>query len=210
VRVNGAVAAELGTSVDPEHDRIELDGRVVLPPTAQTYVLLNKPIGVVSSASDPRGRRTVLDLVDLEARLYPVGRLDYDSEGLILLTDDGDLALRLTHPRHTGEKEYLALLPGDVTDDTLDWLREGVLLDGKRTAPAGVERLRAGPDGVWVRFVLREGRNRQIRRMAEQVGLGVARLIRVRTGPLRLGDLRPGTWRHLSAGEVGALKGSGS
>jgi 23S rRNA pseudouridine2605 synthase len=207
VRVNGHVASELGTSVDPGKDRVEVDGRRISPPTAHTYVLLNKPIGVVSTASDPEGRRTVLDLVETDARLYPVGRLDYDSEGLILLTDDGDLALRLTHPRHTVEKEYAALLTGDVTDAALARLQHGVPLDGRPTIPARVERGDSGPDGTWVSNVIREGRNRQIRRMAEYIGLGVNRLIRVRIGPLRLGTLPPGSWRMLSAAEVAALRG---
>jgi 23S rRNA pseudouridine2605 synthase len=207
VRVNGAVLDRLGESIDPARDRVELDGKPVRPPKVLTHVALNKPIGVVSTASDPRGRRTVLDLVDVPARLFPVGRLDYDSEGLIILTDDGDLALQLTHPRHTVEKEYRALVPGEVTDADLDRLRAGLELDGKRTAPARFERLHETPDGVWVRVILREGRNRQIRRMLEQVGLDVARLVRVRIGSLRLGDLPPGSWRLLSAAEVAALRG---
>lgn len=208
VQVNGQVAAELGTSVDPERDRIEVDGRAVVPPITHTYVLLNKPIGVVSTASDPKGRQTVVDLVESAARLYPVGRLDYDSEGLLVLTDDGDLALRLTHPRHTVEKEYEALLTGDVTDEALARLRDGVPLDGRPTAPARVERGDVTRDGTWVRIVIREGRNRQIRRMAEQVGLDVARLVRVRIGSLRLGTLPAGAWRTLSATEVAALRGA--
>jgi 23S rRNA pseudouridine2605 synthase len=208
VRVNGEVSTELGTSVDPERDRVEVDGRAVVPPTDHTYVLLNKPIGVVSTASDPQGRHTVLDFVDATARLYPVGRLDYDSEGLMLLTDDGDLALRLTHPRHTVEKEYAALLTGDVTDAVLARLREGVTLDGRPTAPARVEQIEEVRDGTWLRIIIREGRNRQIRRMVEQVGLGVSRLIRVRIGSLRLGTLPPGSWRTLSEAEVAALRGT--
>jgi 23S rRNA pseudouridine2605 synthase len=208
VRVNGQVAAELGTSVDPSEDRVEVDGRVIMPPVAHAYVLLNKPIGVVSTANDPKGRRTVLDLVQTDARLFPVGRLDYDSEGLILLTDDGDLALRLTHPRHTVEKEYAALFTGEVTDAALAQLRDGVPLDRRATIPARVERGNSGPDGTWVHITIREGRNRQIRRMAEHVGLGVNRLIRVRIGPLRLGTLPPGSWRTLSAAEVAALQGT--
>jgi 23S rRNA pseudouridine2605 synthase len=207
VRVNGQIASELGTSIDPEHDQVELDGRAVLPPIALSYVALNKPIGVVSTAHDPQGRRTVLDLVDVPARLYPVGRLDYDSEGLILLTDDGDLAMHLTHPRHTVEKEYEALVSGEPSDEVLARLRTGIVLDGKPTAPARIERMAAGPDGTWVRFILREGRNRQVRRMAEAVGLEVVRLVRVRIGSLRLGNLRPGAWRDLRAAEVAALRG---
>ena len=208
VRVNGERVVELGTSVDPERDRVEVDGRAVRPPDRLSYVALNKPIGVVSTASDPRGRRTVLDLVPGDARLFPVGRLDYDSEGLIVLTDDGDLAMRLTHPRHGAEKEYRALLRGDVTDEVLARLSAGIELDGKPTAPATFERLETHPDGVWVRVVLHEGRNRQIRRMVEAVGLEVVRLVRVRVGSLRLGSLPPGAWRRLSAAEVAALRGT--
>jgi len=210
VRVNGAVARELGTTVDPEQDRVELDGRPVRPPTTQTSVALNKPLGVVSTVSDPQGRPTVLDYVDLPARLYPVGRLDYDSEGLIILTDDGDLAMRLTHPRHVVEKEYRALVRGEITDGVLRQLSRGVDLDGSVTAPATFQRLETLPDGAWVRVVLREGRNRQIRRMAAAVGLDVQRLVRVRIGSLRLGPLLPGTWRRLRASEVDALRGNTS
>jgi 23S rRNA pseudouridine2605 synthase len=208
VRVNGVVAAELGTSIDPVSDRVELDGRPVRPPTAQTYVMLHKPIGYVSTASDPQGRRTVLDLVDLDARLYPVGRLDYDSEGLIVLTDDGDLAMQLTHPRHVVEREYRALVTGEVTEAALDRLRHGVILHGSRTAPADFERIEEHPDGTWLRVVLREGRNRQIRRMLAQVGLEVARLVRVRVGSLSLGDLPVGAWKRLSTAQVTALRGA--
>jgi 23S rRNA pseudouridine2605 synthase len=208
VRVNGTVAAELGASIDPEHDSVELDGRSVRPPKTLTHIMLNKPIGVVSTADDPQGRRTVLDLVDVDARLFPVGRLDYESEGLIVLTDDGDLAMHLTHPRHVVEKEYRALLTGEVTEAKLARLRQGVLLDGSLTAPARFEQIETHEDGTWVRVVLREGRNRQIRRVVAQVDLGVARLIRVRIGSLHLGDLPSGAWRHLSAAQVAELRGT--
>jgi 23S rRNA pseudouridine2605 synthase len=141
------------------------------------------------------------------ARLYPVGRLDYESEGLIILTDDGDLALHLPHPRHTVEREYRALVRGESTDAVLARLSRGVELDGSRTAPATFERVGEHADGVWVRVVLREGRNRQIRRMFESVDLAVVRLVRVRVGSLLLGDLAPGAWRELSAAEVAAQRG---
>jgi 23S rRNA pseudouridine2605 synthase len=216
VRVNGQIADELGTSIDPARDRVELDGRAVLPPTDLTYIALNKPIRVVSTASDPRGRRTVLDLVDVDSRIYPIGRLDYDSEGLILLTDDGDLAMHLTHPSHTVEKEYEALLSSEPSEEALARLRGGIMLDGTMTAPARVETLASGPDGTWVRFIIREGRNRQIRRMVEAVGqdepegLAVLRLVRVRIGSLRLGNLRSGQWRTLRPNEILALRGQRS
>ena len=207
VSVNGVVASEPGTTVDPDRDRIDVDGWTVRPPARHSHIVLYKPIGVVSTASDPRGRRTVVDLVPDVARLYPVGRLDYESEGLIILTDDGDLALHLTHPRHTVEREYRALVRGDPSETVLARLSRGVELDGSLTAPATFERVGEHPDGVWVRGVLREGRNRQIRRMFESVGLDVVRLVRVRVGSLLLGDLAPGAWRELSAAEVAALRG---
>ncbi len=206
VAINDRIVTELGTTVDPENDRVDLDGHPVLPPARTTSIALHKPAGVVSTAHDPQGRRTVLDLVDVDARLYPVGRLDYDSEGLIVLTDDGDLALHLTHPRHIVEKEYHAQIRGGVPDAALRRLADGVMIEGRRTAPARVSVLHRDPDSTWVRFVLHEGRNRQIRRMAAVVGLEVARLVRVRIGSLRLDDLPAGAWRVLSKAEAAALR----
>lgn len=210
VRVNDEVVSELGTTIDPDRDRVTLDGEPVRTPQTQTYIALNKPTGVVSTVSDPQGRRTVIDLVsNLNRRLYPVGRLDYDSEGLIILTDDGDFALTLTHPRHDIEKEYRAFVRGEVPDRLLVRLSRGVELDGRPTAPARftLEERRAA--GTWVRVTLHEGRNRQIRRMAAEVGLDIIRLIRVRIGALELGDLPTGAWRHLRATEVAALQRNG-
>ena len=210
VRVNGVVAAELGTTIDPATDRVEVDGTPVTAPREQTYVALNKPTGVVCTVSDPQGRPTVLDYVsEIDTRLYPVGRLDYDSEGLIILTDDGDLAMKLTHPRHDVEKEYRAFVRGDVPDRLLWQLSHGVELDGRQTAPArfAVEERREA--GTWISVILHEGRNRQIRRMAAVVGLDVIRLIRVRIGTLELGDLPSGYWRDLRAAEVAALQRNG-
>lgn len=210
VRVNGEVAAELGTTIDPATDRVEVDGIRLAAPSVQTYIALNKPTGVVSTASDPQGRTTVLDYVsEIDTRLYPVGRLDYDSEGLIILTDDGDLAMRLTHPRHDVEKEYRAFVRGDVPDPVLWRLSRGIDLDGQQTAPARfmVEERREA--GTWISVILHEGRNRQIRRMAAEVGLDIVRLIRVRIGTLHLGDLPSGAWRDLSAAEVAALLRNG-
>jgi 23S rRNA pseudouridine2605 synthase len=210
VRVNGTVAAELGTTIDPTADRVEVDGVRLEAPRVQTYIALNKPPGVVSTASDPQGRPTVLDYVtDIETRLYPVGRLDYESEGLILLTDDGDIALRLTHPRHDVEKEYRAFVRGDVPDRLLWQLSRGIDLDGQRTAPARFMVEERREVGTWISVILHEGRNRQIRRMAAEVGLDIVRLIRVRIGSLQLGDLRSGHWRELSAAEVAALQRNG-
>jgi 23S rRNA pseudouridine2605 synthase len=210
VAVNGRVVRELGTTVDPDRDRVAVDGRPVRPVARHTYILLHKPRGVVSTASDPAGRETVVDLVPSAARLYPVGRLDYDSEGLLILTDDGDLTLALTHPRHEVEKEYHALLDRPLPDDALDRLRRGVPLDGRPTAPATIERAwRDGPR-EWLRVTIREGRNRQVRRMIEAVGGRVLRLVRSRIGPIALDDdLAPGAWRRLTEQEVGRLREAG-
>ncbi len=199
--VNGEVAV-LGRRVDPETDRIEVDGvRVAVRPGLVTY-LLNKPRGVVTTASDPQGRATVVQLVPSEPRVFPVGRLDADTEGLLLLTNDGDLAHRLTHPSFGVEKEYLAEVEGRPAPGALRRLREGVELEDGRTAPARVSLVAPGA----VRLVIHEGRNRQVRRMCEAVGHPVRRLVRTRIGPLADRRLKPGEWRILGPDEVRALE----
>jgi 23S rRNA pseudouridine2605 synthase len=170
---------------------------------------VNKPVGTVTTTSDPWGRPTVLDLAPRIGRLYPVGRLDADSEGLVLLTDDGELANRVMHPRYGCQKEYRALVRGEPTAEALERLRSGIELDDGRTAPAEVELAQPAPGGRrWLRVTLREGRNRQVRRMLAAVGLPVERLRRVRIGPLELGGLPPGASRPLSKSEVAALRAS--
>jgi 23S rRNA pseudouridine2605 synthase len=208
VAVNGALVRELGTRVDPERDRVEVNGRPIRPPTAMVYLALNKPPGVVTTVRDPWGRQTVMSLIPRLGRLYPVGRLDADSEGLLLMTNDGDLANRLTHPRYGCEKEYRALIRGMPDEPDLELLREGIELEDGRTAPAAVERERGGapPDWSWIRVTLRQGRNRQVRRMLEAIGFEVERLQRVRIGPLQLADLPLGASRPLSRSEVAALR----
>lgn len=210
VTVNGEIA-RLGQKVDPQRDRIAVGGRPIRLPRRYTYIALHKPPGVLSDEGDGSGRRpTVLDLVKHPGRLFPMGRLDLRSEGLVLLTDDGDLALRLTHPRFGHEKEYHVLVEGCPTGETLEKWRRGVELDGEMTAPAEVAVLRAETEGAkertWLRVVLREGRKRQIRRTAALLGHPVVRLIRVRIGPVHLGDLPPGKWRYLSPAEIRALR----
>jgi 23S rRNA pseudouridine2605 synthase len=201
VTVNGEVAI-LGRRVDPETDRIEVDGlRVPVRPGLVTY-LLNKPRGVVSTAADPQGRPTVVELVPPEPRIFPVGRLDTDTEGLILLTNDGDLAHRLTHPSFGVEKEYLAQVDGSPTPADLRRLRQGVELEDGMTAPAKASLTAPGA----VRLVIHEGRNRQVRRMLEAVGHPVRRLVRTRIGPLADRRLKPGEWRVLEMEEVRALE----
>jgi 23S rRNA pseudouridine2605 synthase len=201
VRVNGEVAV-LGRRVDPDHDLIEVDGVAVGVRPGSVYYLLNKPAGVITTADDPQGRPTVVDIVPAEPRVFPVGRLDADTEGLLLLTNDGELTHRLTHPSFGVDKEYLAHVSGRPSRGALRRLREGVDLEDGRTAPASASLV--GDDVV--RLVIHEGRNRQVRRMCEAVGHPVERLVRVRIGPLRDPQLRPGEWRELTRDEVRALE----
>jgi len=205
VQVDGETAT-LGQKADPSRQRIVVDGQPLTTSEALIYVAINKPHGVLAVSQDDRGRRTVRDLVPLPGHLFPVGRLDATSEGLMLLTNDGELANRLTHPRFRHEKIYRVLVRGKPADVTLDKWERGVYLDGRRTAPARVTRLKAEKDGTWLQIVLREGRKRQIRRVASSLGHPVLRLIRERIGPLQLGQLQPGQWRYLSNQEVRALR----
>ena len=206
VKVNGETVSIPGSKVDPEHDRVEVDGQPVTLPPGHVYWLLNKPAGYVSTVSDPQGRPTVVDLVKQAQRLYPVGRLDRDSEGLLLLTDDGELTQRLTHPSYEHEKEYQVLVEGHPTQDVLRRLSAGVELEDGLTAPAGVTILRTEASGTWLRFVIHEGRKRQLRRMCDAVGHPARRLIRVRMGPLTLDGLAPGQYRALTAQESTRLR----
>jgi pseudouridine synthase len=206
VAVNGAVTTSLATFVAPG-DRVTVDGREVSPPARKTTVLLHKPVGVVTTASDPQGRRTVLDLLPPRPRVFPVGRLDRDTSGALLLTDDGELAHQILHPAHGVEKEYVAEVEGTLDHDALELLRNGLLLPGedRPTAPARVRVESPSPAGLRLRIVVHEGRNRQVRRMLEAVGHPVLSLIRERIGPVTLGGLAPGAWRLLSPDEVSAL-----
>ena len=201
VRVNGEIA-ELGRRVHVETDLVEVDGAPIGIRPGLVYYLLNKPAGVVTTASDPQGRPTVLDLVPAEPRVFPVGRLDLDTEGLLLLTNDGELANRVSHPSHGVDKEYLATVDGTPSRADLRRLREGIELDDGLTAPAQVVLVEAG----LVRLTIHEGRNRQVRRMLAAVGTPVERLIRTRIGPLHDRRLRPGTWRELTTPELRALE----
>jgi 23S rRNA pseudouridine2605 synthase len=204
VLVNGEVA-ELGRRVDPEGDHIVVDGIPVATRPGLVYYLLNKPPRVVTTARDPQGRPTVLDLVPLEPRVFPVGRLDYETEGLLLLTNDGDLAHRLTHPSHGVPKGYLAVVTGVPSRAVLRQLREGVELEDGLTAPARVTLVQTEGSGAALRIVIHEGRNRQVRRMCEAVGHPVRRLVRTRFGTLTDKSLKPGEWRPLHLAEVRAL-----
>lgn len=209
VRVNGQLAS-LGGKADPHVDRITVDGKPIAAPEQLTYIALYKPRNVLSTVEKEKGddRRTVRDLVDAPGHLYPVGRLDFESEGLVLMTNDGDLTNRLTHPRYGHEKEYRVLLARRPDAEQLEaWKRGVVLEDGYKTQPVNVRFESPQGKGAWVRVVMGEGRKRQIRETCTQVGLPVVRILRVRIGELRLGNLKPGQWRVLSQREVDELKG---
>lgn len=207
VRVNGKIA-ELGSKADPAKDHISVDGRALPKAEPLVYIALNKPRGVLSTVDAPDPRKTVRDLVPVPESIYPVGRLDVDSEGLILLTNDGNLANHLTHPRYGHEKEYRVLVARHPDDEQLQTWRRGVVLeDGYHTAPAQVSVESFSGKGAWLRIILQEGRKRQIRETGSLIGLPVVKIIRVRIGTLHLGSLKPRDWRHLSAAEVAALKG---
>jgi len=207
VRINGRTVTELGTKADPRTDRITVSGRA-LPTSAELhYVLLNKPVGVVTTLADPEGRPTVRDLLhDVRARVFPVGRLDYHSAGLLLLTNDGELALRLTHPRYGIAKTYRVKIKGLPDDAALTRLREGVRIEGGRTAPADVRLLEVRDRKARLEITVREGRRREIRQMCERVGLPVEKLVRIQLGPLSLGKLPPGAHRHLTLKEIASLR----
>ena len=205
VQIDG-VRVTLGQKADPASQIVTVDGVRIRIPESHTYLALNKPSGVLSDTEDSRERKTVLDLVPHKGHLFAVGRLDLDSEGLILLTDDGDLANRILHPRYEHEREYRVRVMGKPSDETLQSWQRGVLLDGVRTAPAQVRVLRSEPEGTWLQIVMREGKKRQIRRVAASLGHPATALVRVRIGPIRLGNLASGRWRELSQKEIAALR----
>lgn len=206
VQVNGRVA-QIGESADPSVDRIEIDGRPLPAGERKYYLLLNKPVGYVTSSKDPEGRPIVTDLVrNIPARLFSVGRLDLTTEGLLLLTNDGELAQHLAHPRHEVEKTYLVRVRGMLTPAARFRLESGVELDDGPTAPARVEDLRCTAGHSWFKLTIHEGRNRQVRRMCDAVGFSVSRLKRIRLAFLDLGELAPGSYRQLTAAEVERLR----
>lgn len=211
VQVNGETVTEMGVQVDEENDRITYNGQVVEMEKKMVYVLLNKPVGYVTTVSDDKGRSTVMDLVaDIPVRIYPVGRLDYDTEGLLLMTNDGDLTYRVTHPKNQVEKTYEAEVTGNITMNTLIQLRNGVMLDGVKTRPAKVEVIGATQFGTKLEITIHEGKNRQVRRMFESVGCIVKRLKRTREAGLILGHVPLGHWRRLTESEVNMLKKLGT
>ena len=207
VAVNGNVVTELGTKADPAHDRITLDGKPVRLGERKLHILLNKPVGYVTTLKDPQGRPVVTSLLKgVKERVYPVGRLDYNTEGLLLLTNDGELANRLAHPRHEVEKEYLVRVRGSVTSEQLRLLAAGVELEDGMTAAAVAKLVRESENNSWLSITIHEGRYRQVRRMCDAVGLTVVRLRRTRYGILEAGELKPGEYRLLTPPELDGLR----
>jgi 23S rRNA pseudouridine2605 synthase len=220
VRVNGKIVSELGIQVDPTHDRIEVDGAPIRL-EKKSYVILHKPKGYLSDVDEARGKPLAIDLVPSNERLYAAGRLDVNSEGLLLLTNDGDLAHRVTHPRYQHEKEYLALVEGEPTPESLARLQKGIWYEGDRLRVDSARVIRelgvlarrqhwndARRGETWLRIVLHEGKKREIRHLCGAVGHPVRRLIRIRIGPIELGGLRVGEWRELGVREIQELKSS--
>ena len=205
VSVNGETVTQLGTQVE-EGDKVVFDGRLLKPTNKKIYIMLYKPDKVVSTVSDPEGRKTVMDLVDVKERLYPVGRLDYHTEGLLLLVNDGDAAYHLTHPKFEIEKEYLCVIAGQISREEVLKLQSGVIIDGEKTAPAKVKVVEITDHTTSLSVIIHEGRNRQVRKMMEAVNKEVLHLTRMRHGELLLTGLKPGQWRSLTKEEIEYLE----
>ena len=206
VTVNDAAVDRLGVRVDPEHDVVTFDGRRVTPPEAYVYILLHKPLRTVTTAKDDRKRRTVLDLIGTDQRLFPVGRLDYNTTGALLITNDGDLSYHLIHPRFMVKKVYRVMLNKMIRPIDLHHFQNGVMLDDRKTSPCKAREMRRMDNRSYLEVELHEGRNRQIRRMFETLGYQVEELSRANFAGLQVNDLNPGEWRELTAGEVRMLK----
>ncbi len=207
VTLNGLTVSEPGAKVDPEFDEVFVDGKSIRRLSKKYYIMLNKPTGYITSTSDQFGRKTVLDLIsdDISERLYPVGRLDYDTEGLLFLTNDGDFAQKLTHPSNEKRKTYVAIVSGIVSENESRLLSKGVVIDGKKTSPAKVS-VRHKPDNTTeITITIHEGRNRQVRKMCSAVGHEVIHLKRIAVDDIILGNLPRGKWRHLNPVEINKL-----
>ncbi|MFZ5943460.1 MAG: pseudouridine synthase [Bacillota bacterium] len=206
VKINGALVTTLGTKVDPLRDIVEIENKLVKIRDEKVYLLLNKPDGYVTTVSDPQGRPTVMDLLrEVQVRVYPVGRLDYQTEGLLLLTNDGKLSFRLTHPKHKVIKVYETLVKGSPASDALKKLREGIKLEDGMTAPALVKVIKQEGSNTLLEISIHEGRNRQIRRMCKAINHPVLKLKRLQIGPIRLGNLPKGNFRYLKETEIKKL-----
>lgn len=210
VYVNGELVDYMGFVVDPENDRVEIDGKLIEIDSKKHYIMLNKPKNYVTTVSDDLGRPTVVQLVsDINSRIYPVGRLDFDTTGLLIMTNDGEFANILTHPKHTVNKTYIARIDKPLDENQLDRLRKGIELDGVMTSPAKAENIKRPQKGFEVKITIHEGKNRQVRRMLDAVGANVMSLKRISVGSLTLGNLPEGKWRRLSDAEINKLRGKG-
>lgn len=205
--MNGRVVTELGTKANPSRDRIMVDGQPIHLADDLVYLILHKPVGVVTTMSDPQGRPSIGSMIaGMRPRVYPIGRLDFHSAGLLLLSNDGELALRLTHPRYGIRKTYRVKVKGDINTEVLDVLRHGVPLSDGRTQPAFVRVAERSERKAWIEITIAEGKHRQVRRMCEHVGLSVEKLVRTRLGPLSLGNLPPSQFRQLKEPEIRKLR----
>lgn len=205
VFVNGKQVRELGTVVNEKKDKVTVEGKVISLPSSFVYIKLNKPKGYACSASDEKGRKTIYDLIDCDERLFSIGRLDYDTEGLIILTNDGDFANKVAHPKYNIEKEYRVTIEGDIKESELAVMRKGVVIDGERMPSARVEKLSQDDKYTKLSVVIDEGQNRQVRRMFEAIGKSIRLLKRVRIGQVRLGGLSRGDYKDLTEEELNLL-----
>jgi pseudouridine synthase len=206
VSVNDKVVKELGSKVDVDKDVVKYNGKVVKNSSNLTYIMLNKPIGYITSVSDEKGRKTVMDLIDISTRVYPIGRLDYNTSGLLLLTNDGDLTYKLTHPKHEVEKKYIVTVKGIPSEEKLDELRKGIDLIDYKTSYSKINILESDNDKTKLKVIIHEGKNRQVRRMFEYIDCPVIRLQRVAIGKLTIDGLSRGRYRNLSEDEINYLK----
>ena len=206
VLVNGKVVTELGTRVNTEFDMVKVEGQLIQPEEQKLYIILNKPVGYVTTVKDEKNRPTVLDIVKVKERIYPIGRLDYNTSGLLLLTNDGDVYNRVIHPRQIVNKTYIATVEGQIVRGTIEKFETGIDIGGYVTAPANLEVLSSNKTSSKVKIIIHEGKNRQIRRMCERVGTPVITLKRIKVGLIDLGDLPVGSWRYLTETEINYLK----
>lgn len=207
VTINGEVVRDMGVKIDPSHDRVFVNGKRISLEENYVYIMLNKPRGYITTVKDQYNRPTVMDLVkDISERIYPIGRLDYESEGLLLLTNDGNIAFHLTHPRHQIDKEYVVRVEGCPSSEDIDKLRNGIDIGGFITSPAQVDLIRKNKQTSLIRITIKEGKNRQVRRMFDAIGHPVIYLKRIRIGNIKLGNLELGKWRYLTNKELEALK----
>ncbi|WBW95094.1 pseudouridine synthase [Oceanirhabdus sp. W0125-5] len=206
VKVNGEVITELGFKIDPNNDEVIYNGKLIKDEEIKKYIMLNKPLNTISSAKDERGRTTVVDLINIPERIYPIGRLDYDTTGMLLLTNDGEIFNSIMHPSRKINKVYEAKIKGNPTKEEIQRFCNGVVIDGYKTANAKFEVLKSGTDYSEVRITIHEGKNRQVRKMCDAIGHKVVKLKRVSIGDLRLGKLKIGEWRELSKKELEYLR----